>query len=255
MCSNFGKFQAFFAFHSFGGSISFLLRSLMAYPQVDNLLGNSLMESVSYAPPIDLMPTGPHVHEIEKAASATEEMLIEKQVPNEIEAKRRALFGGSDKPTPLKQPGTATDKHFSIRVSFSGFVFSLIDSSPSEICTIAVDNINAVAKWHQASKTLDSSFLMSIGWLQVDNHIPSAPFPVAVCPEGDEAYQGSDNVVNPTSETQPSTVPPLLFLGVEIAPKHSSGIVVSGLLLCSTVYRSASAQVLSPIHILCSLSA
>lgn len=210
----------------------------MAYPQAENVLGSAtFLESVSYDVPSDLLAKGPHVEEIGMAASLTEKMLIKKELPNELEAKRRALFGGdrrnysgsSVQPTSTQDSTRPVDRQYSVRLSFSGFIFSLVDSSPSEICTIAVDNINAMAKWNQL-RTSDASFLLSVGWLQVDNHIPSAPFPVAISPDGNESHESSKDVINPTESregTPETNAPPLLFLGVEIAPKHSSGIVVS----------------------------
>ena len=162
--------------------------------------------------------------------------MIEKELPSEVDAKRQALFGKSDPLLPSPDDdASVVDTYYSMRFAFSGFIFSLVDSSPSEICTIAVENINAIAKWNE-KRTSDASALLSIGWLQVDNHIPSAPFPVAICPDGGEPHTDSDDVINPTrslGEAQPSSLslPPLLFVGVEIAPKHSSGIVVSCLFL------------------------
>ena len=83
-----------------------------------------------------------------------------------------------------------------------------------------------LANWNKKRST-DSTVLISIGWLQVDNFVPSAPFPVAVCPVKQDT--GKLNTVNENQEgdidvgEQPS---PLLLVGFTFAPKHKSGILV-----------------------------
>jgi len=209
---------------------------MMANPEIDT----SFLESVTYGQ--SPMGKGSNnyslrdVHQLEllEAISKARDMLMAGALLSEEETKRKALFG---EPNPdAKQPvelaaATAKDRQLSLRLSLHGVVLSLVDASPSEICTITVNTINALVKWSQLRNT-DASFFMSIGWLQVDNHVPNAPFPVAICPEfnvlqdqqNKDAISGDPAMPGVDSETE--TMRPFLFVGIEIAPKHSSGIVV-----------------------------
>ena len=142
---------------------------------------------------------------------------VKGEIPNEIEAKRQALF--AERTTNMNDAdrldGGASDKVFSFRVEFSGFLFSLVDSAPSEIALVSLRNVNALARWNSLRST-DATLLLSIGWLQVDNHIPSAPFKVAVrpdIPKQQEEEGGLDSS-------------PLLVVAVAFAPEHKSKIVV-----------------------------
>jgi len=140
------------------------------------------------------------------------------EIPLEVEAKRRALFadikyskdGDAD-----QIDGGASDKIFSFRVEFSGFIFSLVDSAPSEIALVSLRNVNTLARWNNLRST-DATLLLSVGWLQVDNHIPSAPFKVAVRPD---ISKQQDEERKPESS-------PLLVVAVAFAPEHKSKILV-----------------------------
>ena len=209
----------------------------MANPEVDTMLGNAFMDSVAYGNP----PTSSraleeaYTHGILEATSRTQHLLDAGKLPTESKARSDALFGeatpGEELQLPVSAVATEHDRQISCRVSFTGFLISLIDSAPSEICTIAVNNINALAKWSQ-SQTSDATLLVSIGWLQVDNHCPNAPYPVAIIPDN-ELQDSKNGVLSPREPTTPAessetgASPPLLFAGIEFAPKHSSGIVVS----------------------------
>jgi len=193
-------------------------------------------------PPTGSLYQESNAAEISRAASKAEEMLLLGQLPKADEAKRSALFGWARKESDghlmrSTQVAHCRDTLYSIRVSFTGLSISLVDSAPSEICTITMNGLNALAKWNLLRRS-DASLLISIGFLQVDNHIPSAPFPVALCPDGRD-YQGGKSSTDdgdvlapgtlPTSEggSTKAAPPPLLFVAIEFAPKHSSGIVVS----------------------------
>ncbi len=138
-------------------------------------------------------------------------------IPGEVEAKREALFAElkSNMDDADHSDGGASDKVFSFRVEFSGFLFSLVDSAPSEIALASLRNVNALARWNKLRST-DATLLLSIGWLQVDNHIPSAPFKVAVRPD---ISKQQDDERGPESS-------PLLVVAVAFAPEHKSKIVV-----------------------------
>ena len=208
--------------------------SSMAKPEVDTVLGNAFMDSVSYGDP---PASSRALHEayaygILEATSRTQHLLDAGKLPTESEARKDALFGettpGGEHQLPVAVVATEHDRQISFRVSFSGFLISLVDSAPSEICTIAVNNINALAKWCQ-SQTSDATLLVSIGWLQVDNHCPNAPYPVAISPDNDSLNRvlSSRGPTTPAESSETGASPPLLFAGLEFAPKHSSGIVVS----------------------------
>lgn len=118
-----------------------------------------------------------HRIEILNAAVETATLLKRERLPNEDDAIRNMVFGskkGKDEPQPELRNGQ--DIVLSIRAEFSGFVVSLIDSSPSEIAVASMKNVNALARWN-ALRTSDASAIVSVGWLQVDNHVPNAPFP------------------------------------------------------------------------------
>jgi hypothetical protein len=156
---------------------------------------------------------------------------IEMDAPTENEALRSAFFGtkqDTNFQNSVHNGRTDSDQNdtvYSFRASFCGFSCSLIDKVPSEIALITLKDIDMVANWNKKRST-DSSVLISIGWLQVDNFVPSAPFPVAVCPVKQDT--GKLNTVNENQEgdvdvgEQPS---PLLLVGLTFAPKHKSGIL------------------------------
>lgn len=145
-------------------------------------------------------------------------MAAKGSIPLESDAKRSAIFANV-KPNSDNSDdhadGGFSDKIFSFRMEFSGFIFSLVDSSPSEIAVASLRNVNALARWNNLRST-DATLLLSIGWLQVDNHIPSAPFKVAVRPDMSKHQEDSEG---PDSA-------PLLVIAVAFAPKHKSKIIV-----------------------------
>ena len=107
------------------------------------------------------------------------------------------------------------DTNFVVRSSFQGFVISIIDAVPSEIAVLTLKSVDFMSKWN-ALRTIDASIILTICWLQLDNHCPNAPYPVALCPiekRADHDDQGKHlNFL------------PFLSVGITIAPQHSSGI-------------------------------
>lgn len=162
---------------------------------------------------------------------------IEMDAPGENEATRLAFFGTANEDQINQDPPESDGKGpvqgdtiFSFRASFYGFSCSLIDKSPSEIALITLKDVDVSANWNK-KRTTDGTALISVGWLQVDNYVPSAPFPVAVCPVKhktehmktvEETQEGPDS-----DDGKPS---PLLIVGLTFAPKHKSGILVSSAL-------------------------
>ena len=158
-----------------------------------------------------------YTEEITMSINETIRLAVIGKIPSEVEAKRQVLFAElkSNMDDAVRPDGGASDKVFSFRVEFSGFLFSLVDSAPSEIALASLRNVNALARWNNQRST-DATLLLSIGWLQVDNHIPSAPFKVAVRPE---ISKQQDDERGPEAS-------PLLVVAVAFAPEHKSKIIV-----------------------------
>lgn len=173
--------------------------------------------------------------EIVEAGKLTLAQIKSTQLLSEEEAKRQALVADIETSTPndkfestgSSQADSDVDQIFSFRAAFSGFLCSLVDSAPSEIAVASLKNVNALARWN-ALRTSDASMIISIGWLQVDNHVPSAPFKVAVRPDM-QLEQPSDGNSSLESENNGEGLgdSPLLVVALAFAPKHNSGIVVS----------------------------
>lgn len=153
------------------------------------------------------------------------ELLRTETVPCELDAKRRALFSNFTVNTTIEDTDdkNVMDTVFSVRAEFSGFVLSLVDSAPSEIAVVSCRNVNVLTRWN-GLRTADASVLMSIGWLQVDNHVPSAPFKVAVRPDTSLMQRNDQrDILGEEGVGGPS---PLLVVAMAFAPKHKSKIMV-----------------------------
>ena len=129
------------------------------------------------------------------------------------------------------------DCNYSFRASFSGFVLSLIDNVPSEIAVIALRKLDAMAEWN-ASRTKESTGAVSIGWMQIDNHCPNAPYPVALCPA-----KKRDDVDDDGNEIQR----PFVTIGFVRAPHHTSDVTVSASFSSNLLLLSYN---ISPYHLL-----
>ena len=167
-----------------------------------------------------------HGNEIVDGAFRAAELYRKRLLPSEDDAMTKSLLDAiviedSKNDVQLSQecsePKGAPDLIISVRIAFTSLITSLIDASPSEICVLSFKNINAFANW-RTSQTSDSAFFITVTDLQVDNMLPNAAFPVAVCRD-DEA-----RVVGDISSAES---PPLLVIGLSFAPRHKSGIVVS----------------------------
>ncbi|GKY92046.1 hypothetical protein MPSEU_000176100 [Mayamaea pseudoterrestris] len=111
----------------------------------------------------------------------------------------------------------------SLRAAFRGLIVSLVDSAPSEICVISLENINAIATFDWL-RTSGSTMYITVTSLQVDNMVPNAPFPVAIAPLDLLNREASARLPLGCGDTILPTAP-LLVIGVSIAPKHSTGVV------------------------------
>lgn len=109
------------------------------------------------------------------------------------------------------------DFNFSVRVSFTGILISFIDRAPSEIAVLSLKKIEAMSQWNRL-RSKDVSAALSVEWIQFDNHCPNAPFPVAFCPA--ISHDSDEDEENELHD-------PFFSIGVIIAPKHKSKIMVS----------------------------
>lgn len=107
----------------------------------------------------------------------------------------------------------------SFRMAFNGFIFSMVDSSPSEIAVVTLKNLNALASWN-TTRTCDSTVYVTIAHFQVDNMLPNSPYPVAISPD-EQKSDGEESGTDANSST-----PPLLVLGLSFGPLHKSGIPI-----------------------------
>ena len=161
-----------------------------------------------------------------KVAALRAIQLIEQNQGDELskpthseEGKLQILTKGKsnvDSTEPLAK--TKKDCYYSFRSSFSGFVISFVDAVPSEICVASLRKVDVMAEWNDIRST-DTTAVASIGWIQIDNHCPNAPFPVFLSPDKlDVPENGSD------SDDVQEKLLPVLRVGFVIAPRHTSNI-------------------------------
>jgi hypothetical protein len=165
------------------------------------------------------------VHGGTKAADLRKSKLL----PSEESALRLSLASQTDEsfviesadlPTTI-QNEASRNLIVSIRAAFGGIMVSLVDSAPSEIAVATFKNINAIATFDTLRAT-NATIYITVTSLQVDNMVPNSPFPVAVAPF-DQPRVGSTE-----GDSSNDDVVPLLVVGLSFAPKHKSGILVSG---------------------------
>ena len=120
------------------------------------------------------------------------------------------------------------DQLYSFQAFFGGFVFSIVDSTPSEIAVAFLRDVDVKGKWN-SRRTTEASGVISIGWLQIDNHCPNAPFPVALCP--DVKLDNNQHNMDTKSKLDPvqndNWQKPFMGISLKFAPQHRSGISVS----------------------------
>ena len=195
-----------------------------------SFLGNAMRETISPMPSFMSVDSAPHHHDDRTrqqalliAASQTSCLLNTGKILHETEATRQAFFGTGFCKTPSVENGTGDE--ISCELSFCGFIFSLIDSSPSELAVLSLHNVKASAQWNSLGKEYAKSKLL-VGWFQLDNHCPNAPFPVAICPSRERDVD-DDAADHPQKAAIAFTLDkPFLELKVDIAPRHRTGIRV-----------------------------
>lgn len=165
----------------------------------------------------------PSLHEIQDGAHQAQELLLNKKLKSEDEVVARMADNSSQhlmvpnlqhvQPNEANETESDRDVVISFRAEFRGFVLSLTDSAPSEICVVSLNNVNAMATWNM-QRTDSSTAYVTVASLQVDNMIPNAPFPVAVLP--------TDQILDTDGA---ATDAPLLVIGISAAPRHQTGVV------------------------------
>ncbi len=146
-------------------------------------------------------------------------MLNRGEVPDEETACRKLFavkksFDSQDSSRALQ----SINQNFSFKANFKGFIISIIDSVPSEIATISLENLHFSGNWN-SQMTKDTSCVISIGWVQIDNHCPNVSYPVALRPVENRA-----DIYNSQKDGLPAAFVTFVF---KLAPCHSSGILVS----------------------------
>ena len=157
--------------------------------------------------------------EIYSASLQCIKMLNDGEIPNEDTVCRKLFavkksFDSKDSSRSLK----SINQNFSFKANFKGFIISIIDSVPSEIATISLENLHFSGNWN-THMTKDTSCVISIGWVQIDNHCPNVSYPVALRPVENRA-----EIYNNQKDGLPSAFITFVF---RLAPCHSSGILVS----------------------------
>lgn len=190
---------------------------------IDSVFGNPFRDE-SIASNQKIFSGQPFFQEIVNAAETTRIFKSQNTLPTEEEAVRMthldtAHISGRDESSPPSLDEQTKDFIISFRAAFSGFVVSLVDSVPSEIVVMAFRNVNALANWNR-NRTTDSTVYVTITDVQVDNMVPNAPFPVAVC------YDEAREITGPEGSESEVSRPPLLVIGLSFAPRHESGVVV-----------------------------
>jgi len=155
------------------------------------------------------------------SCAETSFMLKTGELLTESEASRSAFFGtgvcsrAADDSTDA-QSSAASDE-YSCELLFSGFAFSFVDSSPTELAVLSLHDVKVDATWDSQRKGYAKSTVV-VGWLQLDNHCPGALYPVALCPRPRKADYDD-------SEKKPFTAEkPFLELQLDFSPRHRTGI-------------------------------
>lgn len=191
----------------------------------DNLLVNPfLADSSTYLTDPDLKRNFAIYEEQMKCAEETFKEKLKRRFPTEDELSSNCFSDNAEPaaihPGPSERENSeANDFQISLRLSLRGVVISLVDASPNEIAVITMKNINSISSWN-LHRTNDATVFITVADVQVDNMIPNAPFPVAIC--SDKKVSQSEDVLNSDSD-----LAPMLVLGLSLAPRHLSGTVVS----------------------------
>lgn len=199
-------------------------------------IGNAMRETISPMPSFMSVESAP-IHDdvdsmtksIVSAAAAVSKMDI-KSLPSEKEAANQAFFGTGvctrstqrylDQIHPIQENNAEMGDEFTLDLSCSGFIFSVIDASPTELAVISLHDVLVGASWNTLGREYARSRIV-VGWFQIDNHCPSAFFPTSLRPRLKAG--GSKNDAEKVRKAFTSEKP-FLELQCDFAPKHRTGI-------------------------------
>ena len=214
------------------------LRFILMQKEVtaSSYIGNAVRDTICPMPSFMSIETKP-IHDNDSSAAqvlqdATSNALLllhTGQLPDERDALKQAFFGiGACKPTRLDKAPTCMreeSREISTDISYefliSGFIFSLIDSSPTELAVLSLHNVKVGASWNSSWKDYVRG-RMTMAWLQLDNHCPSSPYPVAIRPRVKVALEGNDGAER--TKKKIATEKPFMELVIDLAPPHRTGI-------------------------------
>ena len=206
-------------------------------------IGNAMRDTISPMPSFMSVESVPRNDDDDSrtkalldAATDASQQLNAGSLPNETEATNQAFFGtGICKRPPLEMPdkahpnlhddSTDTGDEFSCELSFSGFTFSIIDSSPTELAVVSLHDVRVGASWNSLGKEYARSRIV-VGWFQLDNHCPNSVYPVAIRPtiKADGNWKDKDDADVEHVKKAFTADEPFLELKIEFAPRHRTGI-------------------------------
>ncbi|KAL7473779.1 hypothetical protein ACHAXS_014457 [Conticribra weissflogii] len=210
-----------------------VLRFILMQKEVtpSSVIGNAMRETI-YPVPSYMSTESSSQHQEEQirhdrvlsAASKTSRLLNTGKILDETAATREAFFGiGGCKTSDQYEKRKCSEgvgDEFSLKLVFNGFIFSIIDSSPSELAVLSLHDMQVFTSWNTLGKDY-AKIKFAVGWIQLDNHCPNAPYPVAFCPSRGK------NLDDINFHGQPfSLKTPFLEVQVDVAPRHRTGIRV-----------------------------
>ena len=201
-----------------------------------SIIGNAMRETISPMPSFMSVESAPLNNDgIDSLAKATLDAaniaskLSLDSIPNEKEAANQAFFGTGicgrsamdcpEKSHPIWQKNNVgVGDEYSFNLSCSGLIFSIIDSSPTELAVLSLHGVKIGASWNSLEKEYATS-RMAVGWFQLDNHCPNSVYPVALRPKLKAYKGGSEHRRKAFTADRP-----FLELKVDFAPRHRTGI-------------------------------
>jgi len=169
---------------------------------------------------------------LQNAARYTSQLLQEGSLLNEREATKQAFFGTGvckrivDKKVSVnsQEDSDHVGNEIQLELKCSGIIFSIIDSSPSEIAVLSLHDLQVGASWN-SSGTKYAKTRVIVGYCQLDNHCPGSSYPVALRPKvkpTDHATSKDD--IDQDVKKALTANKPFLEVVVDIAPAHRTGI-------------------------------
>lgn len=215
------------------------LRFILMQKEVSatSYIGNAVRDTISPMPSFMSTDSKPHVNDNSRAqvllhaTSNTLQLFTTGYLPSESEAIKHAFFGtGVCKRSNLmldeanknsRERSHEIGDDISCELLFSGFLFSFIDSSPTELAVLSLHNVKVGASWSSSWKDYLRG-RVSITWLQLDNHCPNSPYPVAIRPRVKaewESKDGYDKIKKAFTAEKP-----FIEVVIDLAPPHRTGI-------------------------------